>query len=187
MCNTTYTRDYLPKLNAGSEEDQNNFIGDFFDCCFRSTRSWWRTLDEHERIESVHDAFLKIFAAAKAGILPDLTGPYLHTAVFSQCNNRAKRRKRRRDTTPLSEDDMPSVTDPSADDIDLDDLLSAAGLADEEMKTLVLRFRDGYTIAEIAYELGLSPGTVRNRIARPLEKLRRYLDDTQDGETPLPV
>jgi RNA polymerase sigma factor (sigma-70 family) len=191
MCNTTYTREYLPKLKVGSVEEikeaQENFIDDFFDCCFGSASSTWRTLDEHERIESVHDAFLKIFDAAKAGILPDLTGPYVHTAVFLQCKNRALRRKRRHDTVPLCEDDIPPVTDPSANDIDLDEILTAAALTDEETEILRLRFRDGYTIEEIAYGLGLSPGTVRNRIARALKKLRHHLDDTQDGETPLPA
>ena len=48
-------------------------------------------------------------------------------------------------------------------------------LPDDQRRTLELYFREGYTLGEIAVELGQSKGNVRQHFCRGLEKLRKQM------------
>jgi len=53
------------------------------------------------------------------------------------------------------------------------------GLTEDQRETLRLHFFEGYTFAEIAEQLGQSFANVRNHHYRGLEKLRKYLADSE--------
>lgn len=83
--------------------------------------------------------------------------------------------RRRRSSQELPYADLPDVAgaDPTeASDLrmGLSDLL--AGLAPLDRAVLVLRYSDDLPVDEVATRLGLSPGAVRNRSMRALERAR---------------
>ena len=54
----------------------------------------------------------------------------------------------------------------------------------EQSSVLVLREIDGYSYGEIAELLGISPGTVRSRLARGRQKLRALLLEYKSNSRP---
>ena len=64
--------------------------------------------------------------------------------------------------------------DPGTQWKDLADLLK--GLSEEEQELVFLRFYDGFTLAEISELQGLPLGTVKSRLHRTLDRLRRHLE-----------
>jgi RNA polymerase sigma-70 factor (ECF subfamily) len=58
---------------------------------------------------------------------------------------------------------------------------AVAGLTEPFRHTLVLRFYEGLTAAEIARRLGQPEGTIRWRVKEGLERVRRQLDQRHDG------
>jgi RNA polymerase sigma-70 factor, ECF subfamily len=56
-----------------------------------------------------------------------------------------------------------------------------AGLSDNQQKTLRLYFFEGYTLDEIAAELGQTRENVRNHYFRGLEKLRKQIFHYRKG------
>jgi RNA polymerase sigma-70 factor (ECF subfamily) len=56
-----------------------------------------------------------------------------------------------------------------------------AGLSDNQQKTLRLCFFEGYTLDEIALQLGQSKENVRHHYFRGLDKLRKQILHNQSG------
>jgi DNA-directed RNA polymerase specialized sigma24 family protein len=173
MCDSRRARNFLPRLAAGVRQAENDFILEFFDCAFRHS---WNTLEYDERVESVHDAFMKIFESARAGMLPDLTGSYIHTSVYLQCKNRWLRNKRRPKTVALPADDRLPPT-PDTAEFGWGETFTGAGLTAEEEDILRLRFIHRCTIEEIVQKVGRPRATVKADYTRATEKIRRYLKD----------
>ena len=78
------------------------------------------------------------------------------------------RRRERRDTTgiELPEEPVPAVDLPG----DIEAVL--ASLSDDHREVLVLRYVDGFTLAEIAEALAIPLGTVKSRIHLAVKQLR---------------
>ena len=78
------------------------------------------------------------------------------------------RRRARRDTTGI---ELPDEAAPAAEPPgDLEAVL--ASLSDDHREVLVLRFVDGFTLAEIAEALSIPLGTVKSRIHLAVKQLR---------------
>lgn len=60
-----------------------------------------------------------------------------------------------------------------------------AGLSDNQQKTLRLYFFEGYTLDEIASELGQTRDNIRNHYFRGLNKLRKQIFPNGNGRSSL--
>lgn len=97
--------------------------------------------------------------------------PWLLVTATNVCRNlqRAGRRYR------AALDALPHVADlaePTGADLDLQDALRALPAIDQQLLTLAL---EGYSTAEAALALGLSPGAARTRMTRARQRLREQL------------
>jgi RNA polymerase sigma-70 factor (ECF subfamily) len=62
-----------------------------------------------------------------------------------------------------------------------------AAIPEERRRAILLYDVDGYDYAEIAELTGVSVGTIKSRISRGREELRRLLADLRPGTTGAPL
>jgi hypothetical protein len=96
---------------------------------------------------------------------------------------RASRRRQERERhAPVASD--PELPDTGLARLELQRLLVeiVIDLGDPYRETLILRFVDGLSAAEIARRLDVPAATVRSRLKRSLEMVRAELDRRNDGE-----
>lgn len=117
--------------------------------------------------EAVQDAFARLLDRFDTVENP---GAYVRTSTVNRCRDLLRRRKLERSAL--------SAAPPSSlgeDGVELLDVLAA--LDQNRREVIVLRFYLGHSASEIAQMLGVAEGTVRSRMQRGLEDLRRQLDD----------
>lgn len=106
---------------------------------------------------------------------PESLGPLLFTIAANLVRNHyrsAEREQRRRATyREMRAGDAPAT--PSEPNRELTAAL--ARLPDHHRACVELRFRRGFTVAEIAEALGVAPGTVKSRLHYGLKKLAEIL------------
>jgi len=89
-----------------------------------------------------------------------------HTAM-------AAKRKARRFAPPAEDAPDPAAPPGYQADHEPDDVAAVlAGLSDERREVLMLRFVDGFSLAEIAEAMGIPVGTVKSRIHLAIKQLR---------------
>jgi RNA polymerase sigma-70 factor (sigma-E family) len=125
--------------------------------------------DRHRAEDLVQETLAKVFA--RWGRRIDNPAAYAQTTLVRTYISQQRRRSNHE--TPY--DDLPDagVADPTeASDLRmaLQDVLD--GLAPLDRAVLVLRYSEDLSVAEVAERLGLSPGAVKNRSMRALERAR---------------
>lgn len=136
-----------------------------------------RELDSNEAAEDATQAVF-LLLARKAKTLragPSLAGWLFQTARFVARNARTQAARRAHYEGAAA---MQTPTEDSAAWADIEPLLnqSLAALPARDREGVLLRFFQGMTFAEMGAVLGLSEEAARKRVARALEKLRRFFD-----------
>ena len=123
--------------------------------------------DPQEAEDAVQDAFVKYLEKAPA----DLRSPnaWLMRVVVNGCKSRLRLAWRQVTELP---DTLPAPSPEERDE--LEELWS---LPPEERAAIHLFYYEGYSTEEIAQMVGVAPGTVRSRLSRARERLRRLLSD----------
>ena len=106
-------------------------------------------------------------------------GPWLAGVLAGEANN-LRRREQRRRTEALEEALVGAGAGDVVDDAERRELVAQLrtridALPDEQRQVLLLQLQHGLRPAEIAEVLGIAPGTVRMRLHRGLDALRRVL------------
>lgn len=122
--------------------------------------------DPHEAEDAVQDTFVRYLEKAPA----DLERPsaWLMRVLVNGCKSRLRLAWRRVGPLP---DALP-VPGPEEGE-ELEELFA---LPPEDRALIHLYYYEGYSTAEIAQLLGCQPGTVRSRLSRAREKLRKLLE-----------
>lgn len=123
--------------------------------------------DPHEAEDAVQDAFLTYLEKAPDALASP--GAWLTRVLVNNCRSRLRLSWRK--TVPLP-DTLP-VPGPEERE-ELEELFS---LPPEDRTVIHLYYYEGWSTEEIARMLRLRPGTVRSRLTRARQKLRRLLDD----------
>ena len=118
---------------------------------------------QQEAEDAVQDAFLRYLEKAPA----DLENPsaWLARVLVNGCKSRLRLAWRR--VGPLPD------TLPAPGPEEREELFS---LPPEDRAVIHLHYYEGYSTGEIAQMLGQRPGTVRSRLSRAREKLRKLLE-----------
>jgi RNA polymerase sigma factor (sigma-70 family) len=137
--------------------------------------------DRHHAEDAVQAVFLILAQKAHSIRDPDLLGNWLYGVALRTARYARRSRQRNNERTTSMLDAIPGVAAPSAEQ----SLLSReqAELLHEEIERLPRTFRlpvvlcylEGLTVHEAARRLRWSHGTLRSRMARAREKLRRAL------------
>ena len=127
--------------------------------------------DPHEAEDAVQDAFVRYLEKAPG----DLESPpaWLMRVLVNGCKSRLRLAWRR--VGPLPETlPAPGPEERDAPREELEELFS---LPPEDRAVIHLHYYEGFSTGEIAQMLGQRPGTVRSRLFRARERLRKLLTE----------
>ena len=123
--------------------------------------------DPHEAEDAVQDAFLRFLERAPDDL--ENPGAWLTRVLVNGCKSRLRLAWRR--VGPLPE------TLPAPGPEEREELEELFSLSPEDRAVIHLHYYEGYSTDEIAQMLGQRPGTVRSRLSRAREKLRKLLSE----------
>lgn len=141
--------------------------------------AWLLCGDAHLAEDLVQDTLAKVYVRWHAPLRSPIENPvaYAQTALTRTfLSSRRRRSSTERPTADLPEGSVTDETDLSATRIALLDALAGLGPADRVV--LVLRYLEDLSVEETAQRMGVSPGAVRSRSMRALERVRPLLDDS---------
>ena len=124
--------------------------------------------DPHEAEDAVQDAFLRFLERAPDDL--ENPGAWLTRVLVNGCKSRLRLAWRR--VGPLPE------TLPAPGPEERQELEELFSLPPEDRAVIHLHYYEGYSTDEIARMLSLRPGTVRSRLSRAREKLRKLLSES---------
>ena len=123
--------------------------------------------DPHEAEDAVQDAFLRFLERAPDDL--ENPGAWLTRVLVNGCRSRLRLAWRR--VGPLPE------TLPAPGPEEREELEELFSLPPEDRAVIHMHYYEGYSTGEIARMLGQRPGTVRSRLSRAREKLRKLLTE----------
>jgi RNA polymerase sigma-70 factor (ECF subfamily) len=114
-------------------------------------------------------------------VRPWLAG-VVHNLVRMRARARGRRERYEANAATLSQ--VPSSPEQVAERVEAQRLVAKLVLALEEpfRSTVLLRYYEGRSAADIAREQGIPPGTVRWRLKQGLDRVRVGLDEAHDGD-----
>ena len=121
---------------------------------------------QQEAEDAVQDAFLRYLEKAPADL--ENSSAWLMRVLVNGCKSRLRLAWRRVGPLP---DTLPAPGPEEREE--LEELFS---LPPEDRAVIHLHYYEGYSTGEIAQMLGQRPGTVRSRLSRAREKLRKLLE-----------
>ena len=120
-----------------------------------------------EAEDAVQDAFVAYLEKAPAN--PENPSAWLMRVLVNGCRSRLRRRGRE----PLPLEDWLPAPEPGERE-ELEELFS---LPPEDRAVIHLYYYEGYSTDEIARITGSRPGTVRSRLARARQRLKKLLEE----------
>lgn len=124
--------------------------------------------DPQETEDAVQDAFVKYLEKAPVDL--EYPNAWLMRVLVNGCKSRLRLAWRQVAELP---DTLPAPSPEEKEE--LEELWS---LPPEERAAIHLFYYEGYSTDEIAAMTGVAPGTVRSRLSRARERLRKLLSDT---------
>ena len=123
--------------------------------------------DPHEAEDAVQDAFVRYLEKAPRSL--ENPSAWLMRVLVNGCKSRLRLTWRR--VGPLPE----ALPTPGPEEREeLEELFS---LPPEDRAVIHLHYFEGYSTDEIAVLLGCRPGTVRSRLSRARDKLRKLMEE----------
>lgn len=128
--------------------------------------------------DAVSDAVCSAFASVGDLRNPESFKPWLFRILANCCKSYLSDKIRARShEVPELDESLAQTGSCPHDCVEL--RLAVQNLNETDRRILLLSVIGGYASAEIGDMLSMPPGTVRSRLSRALEKLRRLLDDRQ--------
>jgi len=128
-------------------------------------------------LDVVQDVFLAAHRVLRADADRPLTAGWLYKAATNLAISHLRRRKRRGIAVPLSEIGAAFSADESTA-VSLDLQRALGRLVPEQLACVMLTAYAGYSSAEAALILGISPEAVRQRVCRAMRTMRSDLRET---------
>ena len=148
---------------------------DAFEALYRRHRDWvhrlaWRfTGNQQDALDILQETFLYLLQKLPGFRLTASMTTFLYPVVKHLSLNLRRRRRPGAD-----EDTLLALPDPTAQPTPRAELAAAlAALSDEQREVILMRFVDDMSLDEIAQALDVPTGTVKSRLHRALETLRR--------------
>ena len=132
--------------------------------------------NEHDAEDATQDALLKAWSAYPTLRQPDDFQAWFDRILVNSCRDRMRRRKLIRFLPMAGEFEQQPTRDPFQQLVASDELLRAMDDMDADLRTaVVLRYWADLTVDEIARRTGWRSGTVKSRLHRALELMRRRI------------
>jgi len=144
--------------------------------------AWLLCGDRHQAEDLVQETLAKVYVRwhRRLGARIDNPAAYAQTTLVRTYLSA----RRRRSSHELPYDDLPEQVRPddtATSDLRLSLQQALAGLSPLDRAVLVLRYLEDLAVSEVAERLEVSPGAVRNRSMRALDRIRPLLDSSLVG------
>jgi RNA polymerase sigma factor (sigma-70 family) len=150
--------------------------------------AWLITRSSADAEDAAQDSFVKAYYALARFRAGEAFRPWILRIVSNEAKNRRRSAGRRdRLATRLADDRGPGGAAPSPEAAMLEgerrEVLVARleQLPERERLVVTYRYLLELSETETASALGIRPGTVKSRLSRALERLRRDMETTDDG------
>ncbi|MHC4253423.1 MAG: RNA polymerase sigma factor [Planctomycetota bacterium] len=166
--------DIVAAANAGD--------GDAMEAIYARHRDWvlslaFRYTGNHEdALDVLQETFAYVFGKFPGFELRAKMTTFLFPAVRNLSLARVRKRGR---TVPLEAE--PASPDPKGRAAGSGFPPAVSRLPEREREIVMLRFADGFTLAEIAAALDIPLGTVKSRLHKALSRLRQSLSGSRDA------
>jgi RNA polymerase sigma-70 factor (sigma-E family) len=139
--------------------------------------AWLLCGDRHQAEDLVQETLAKVYVRWRRPFGARIENPAAYAQTALTRTFLSGRRRRSSDERPYA--DLPDSA--IADETDASDVRLAlydalASLAPADRAVLVLRYLDDLSVDEVASRMGVSPGAVRNRSLRALQRIRGVVD-----------
>lgn len=139
--------------------------------------AWLLCGDAHLAEDLVQDTLAKVYVRWHAPFRSPIEDPVAYAQTALTRTFLSSRRRRSSTERPYADPpDRPVADATGAAETRLALLGAMAGLAPADRVVLVLRYLDDLSVDETAERMGVSPGAVRTRSSRALQRLRPLLD-----------
>lgn len=145
--------------------------------------AWLLCRDIHEAHDLVQETLTKVYVAWMKP-LARIDNPVAYAHATLTRTFLSSRRKRSSTETPLGkfpDNPIPDANDATPQRLAVHEAL--ARLSPIDRAIVIARHLDDLSVADTAVLVDLSPGAVRVRCMRALEKLRRWLEEPPEGST----
>ena len=141
--------------------------------------AWLLCGDRHGAEDLVQETLAKLYVRWRRPLAARIENPAAYAQTTLTRTFLSVRRRRSSGELPYADPPEEAVADPtgSSDDrLALQAVLAELSPADRTV--LVLRYLDDLSVAETAARMGVTPGAVRTRSSRALDKLRELTDES---------
>ena len=161
-------------MSTGTESEFEEFARARARQLYRS--AWLLCGDRHQAEDLVQETLAKVYVAWRKRLGSRLENPAAYAQTTLVRTHISARRKRSSTERPVSW--LPEQAAPGAGpDLQLTLAAALARLEPLDRAVLVLRYLDDVSVEDTADCLGVSPGAVRNRSLRALQRIRPLLGD----------
>lgn len=134
----------------------------------------WKTVrDHHLASDATQNAFVEAYMHLHQLKSPSTFGAWLMRIVYREAIRVAKRVENSASLNPLRDIEQPPKR--SSDDDDL--ILAICKLPDHERIVVTLRYFGGFSLADIAKDIGSPVGTVSKQLSRAIQRLKAILEE----------
>lgn len=143
--------------------------------------AWTYLRNEADALEAVQEAVYRAFVKLKKLREPKYFTSWIIRILMNVCTDEIKRQARSRANTALLEHSPQHhiLHSASLPEVSIEDKLMLEMMVDNlnerEKQTIILKYYEGMTINEIARVLMCPPGTVKTRLHRALQSLRKMM------------
>lgn len=165
----------MPSGAGGSEQDFEEFAAARAAQLYRS--AWLLCGSHHEAEDLVQETLAKVYTRWRRPF-GRIDNPAAYAQTTLTRTFLARRRRRSSDEQAYADPPDRPVGDPARGADDRLTLVRAlAGLSPPDRSVLVLRYLEDLSVDDVADRLGVSPGAVRTRCLRALDRIRGLVDD----------
>ncbi|WP_139982227.1 SigE family RNA polymerase sigma factor [Nocardioides litoris] len=166
----------------GHDEEYEEFARARTPVLLRS--AWLLCGDAHLAEDLVQETLAKVYVRWHAAFRSPIENPVAYaqtTLTRTFLSSRRRRSSTERPTGTLPERPVDDGTDRAATRLAL--LAALDGLAPKDRTVLVLRYLEDLSVEETADRMGCSPGAVRSRSLRALDRIRPLLGSSFSADT----
>ncbi len=164
------------------EQLARKYQGKLYGLCLRLMKN------EFDAADAAQEALLKIYQGLRTFSGRSSFGTWAYALTKNVCLDQLRKKKMVLENIDDKLDLADGEFDPPAVCLQNEDAREIRRMLEElpreQSSVLVLREIDGYSYGEIAELLGISPGTVRSRLARGRQKLRALLLEYKSNSRP---
>lgn len=167
---------FVENLVLLSQQGDSQAFGELYEIYSKDMYrfAWYYTGNKYSAEEAVSEAALSAFENIRSLKKPSSFKTWLFKILYNECKKMQKGRIISASFTDYSEETAKEYITEDADEVIT--LRNALGrLSDEEREILILYYSCGYSSKEISAITGIRATTLRSKISRATEKLRKLL------------